>query len=254
MSQHEEVLRAEDITKRYGTSDILNGVTFEIKSGEIKVICGSSGSGKSTLLRCLNQLTRPDGGRVWLEGVEVTKPSNDINKIRQRMGFVFQDFNLFNHLNALKNISIGLEKVKGIKKEEARAVALENLKRVGLEGFANKYPAELSGGQKQRVAIARAIAMNPVIMLYDEPTSALDPQLIGEVLDVMRELAKEKMTSIVVTHEMGFAQSVADEILFLSEGKIVERGRPHELLSNPKLECTKLFFEKIAVLNEMRQQ
>lgn len=205
MSQHEEVLRAEDITKRYGTSDILNGVTFEIKSGEIKVICGSSGSGKSTLLRCLNQLTRPDGGRVWLEGVEVTKPSNDINKIRQRMGFVFQDFNLFNHLNALKNISIGLEKVKGIKKEEARAVALENLKRVGLEGFANKYPAELSGGQKQRVAIARAIAMNPVIMLYDEPTSALDPQLIGEVLDVMRELAKEKMTSIVVTHEMGFA-------------------------------------------------
>ena len=204
MSQHEEVLRAEDITKRYGTSDILNGVTFEIKSGEIKVICGSSGSGKSTLLRCLNQLTRPDGGRVWLEGVEVTKPSNDINKIRQRMGFVFQDFNLFNHLNALKNISIGLEKVKGIKKEEARAVALENLKRVGLEGFANKYPAELSGGQKQRVAIARAIAMNPVIMLYDEPTSALDPQLIGEVLDVMRELAKEKMTSIVVTHEMGF--------------------------------------------------
>jgi polar amino acid transport system ATP-binding protein len=157
-------------------------------------------------------------------------------------------------LTALKNVSIAPQEVKGIKKDEARAIAQENLKRVGLQGFADKYPAELSGGQKQRVAIARAIAMNPVIMLYDEPTSALDPQLIGEVLDVMKQLAKEKITSIVVTHEMGFAQSVADEILFLADGRIVERGPPYELLSNPKNECVKLFFEKIAVLDGMRQR
>lgn len=254
MSQQDEVLRAEGIHKRYGNAHVLKGISFEIKRGEIKVICGASGSGKSTLLRCLNLLTRPDEGRVWLEGVEVTDPSTDINKIRQKIGFVFQEFNLFSHLNALRNVSIALEIVKGTKKDEAKAFALEELKGVGLEDCAHKYPAELSGGQKQRVAIARALVMNPVIMIYDEPTSALDPQLIGEVLDVMKELAKERMTSIVVTHEMGFAQSVADEMVFISEGKILERGSPFELISKPKHEAVKLFFENISELNEMRQR
>jgi polar amino acid transport system ATP-binding protein len=253
MSQH-DVLRAESIHKRYGTTDVLKGVSLEIKRGEIKVICGASGSGKSTLLRCLNCLTRPDEGRVWLEGEEVTDKSTRINKIRQKMGFVFQDFNLFTHLNAIKNVSIGLEVAKGMKKDEAKKIALEELKRVGLEDCAYKYPAQISGGQKQRVAIARALAMNPVIMLYDEPTSALDPQLIGEVLDVMKQLATEKMTSLVVTHEMGFAQSVADELLFISEGKIVEQGPPNELITNPKHEAAKSFFENIGELNEMRQR
>lgn len=244
------VLRAEDIHKRYGNTEVLNGISFEIKRGEIKVICGASGSGKSTLLRCLNLLTRPSQGRVWLEGVEVTDMSGDINKIRQKMGFVFQEFNLFNHLTALKNVSIGLQAAKGMKKDEAKKIALEELERVGLEDFAYKYPAELSGGQKQRVAIARALAMNPVIMMYDEPTSALDPQLIGEVLDVMKELAKEKITSLVVTHEMGFAQSAADEMMFISEGKILEQGPPRELTTNPKHEAVRSFFEHIAEYKE----
>jgi len=240
------VLKAEDIHKRYGSTDVLSGISFEIKRGEIKVICGASGSGKSTLLRCLNSLTKPDQGRVWLEGVEVTDMSCDINKIRQKMGFVFQEFNLFSHLTALKNVSIGLQVAKGTKKHEAKKIALEELERVGLKDFAYKYPAELSGGQKQRVAIARALAMNPVIMMYDEPTSALDPQLIGEVLDVMKELAKEKVTSLVVTHEMGFAQSAADEMMFISEGKILEQGSPRELTTNPKHAAVKSFFEHIA--------
>jgi polar amino acid transport system ATP-binding protein len=241
----QDVLRAEDVHKRYGNTEVLRGISFGIKRGEIKVVCGASGSGKSTLLRCLNSLTRPDQGRVWLEEVEVTGRSCDINKIRQKMGFVFQEFNLFNHLTALKNVSIGLEVAKGIKKDEAKKIALRELDRVGLKDFEHQYPAELSGGQKQRVAIARALAMNPVIMLYDEPTSALDPQLIGEVLDVMKELAKEKVTSLVVTHEMGFAESVADEMLFISEGKVLERGSPHELMTNPKHAALESFFEDI---------
>jgi polar amino acid transport system ATP-binding protein len=240
-----EVLRAENIHKRYGNADVLRGISFGIKRGEIKVVCGASGSGKSTLLRCLNWLTRPDQGRVWLEGVEVTDRSRNINKMRQKMGFVFQEFNLFNHLTAQKNVSIGLQVTKGIKKDDAKKIALEELDRVGLKDFAHKYPAQLSGGQKQRVAIARALAMDPVIMMYDEPTSALDPQLIGEVLDVMKELAREKITSLVVTHEMGFAESVADEMIFISEGKILEQGSPRELVTNPKHEAAKAFFEDI---------
>lgn len=240
------VLKAENIHKRYRNTDVLKGISFQVKRGEIKVICGASGSGKSTLLRCLNSLTRPDQGRVWLEGVEVTDMSGDINKIRQKMGFVFQEFNLFNHLTALKNVSIGLQVTKGVKKDQAKKIALEELGRVGLKDFAHKYPAELSGGQKQRVAIARALAMNPVIMMYDEPTSALDPQLIGEVLEVMKELAKERITSLVVTHEMGFARSAADEMMFLSEGKILEQGSPHELMTNPKHAAVKSFFEHIS--------
>ena len=245
MADGEVVLKVEDLQKRFAGNQVLNGVSFEINRGQIKVICGPSGSGKSTLLRCLNLLTRPDKGRVWLEGQEITDEIDDVNKVRQKIGFVFQDFNLFNHLTALRNVSVALEIVKKMKKEEARNFALEGLERVNLANDAQKYPAELSGGQKQRVAIARALAMNPVIMFYDEPTSALDPHLIGEVLDVMKKLAQEKLTSLVVTHEIGFARSVADEIMFMGEGKILERGPPNEIIENPEHEVVRQFFKRI---------
>jgi polar amino acid transport system ATP-binding protein len=245
MANGEVVLKVEDLQKRFAGNKVLNGVSFEIDRGQIKVICGPSGSGKSTLLRCLNLLTRPDKGRVWLEGQEITDETADVNKMRQKIGFVFQEFNLFNHLSALKNVSVALEIVKKMKKDEARKVALEELERVNLANDAQKYPSELSGGQKQRVAIARALAMNPVIMFYDEPTSALDPHLIGEVLDVMKKLAQEKLTSLVVTHEIGFARSVADEIMFMGEGKILERGPPNEIIEKPKHEVVRQFFKRI---------
>jgi polar amino acid transport system ATP-binding protein len=245
MADGEVVLKVEDLHKSYADIKVLNGVSFEIDRGQIKVICGPSGSGKSTLLRCLNLLTYPDKGRVWLEEQEITGQISDVNKVRQKIGFVFQEFNLFNHLTALKNVSIALEIVKKMKKEEARDLALKELRKVNLGEDAHKYPAELSGGQKQRVAIARALAMNPVIMFYDEPTSALDPHLIGEVLDVMKKLAQEKLTSIVVTHEIGFARSVADEMMFMGGGTILERGRPDELISNAKHEMVKQFFRRM---------
>jgi polar amino acid transport system ATP-binding protein len=242
------VLRVEDIHKRYGKEEILKGISFEIKKGETKVIIGPSGSGKSTLLRCINQLTIPDKGKIWLENKEVTHDKKDINRFRQKMGMVFQDFNLFDHLNALKNIEIGLIKVKGMGKDEARQKAIEELKQVGLERQADLYPAQLSGGQKQRVSIARALAMDPKVMLFDEPTSALDPELIGEVLEVIKKLALSGMTMVVVTHEMGFARSVANEIIFMENGKILESGIPYELFNNPKYERTKRFLNKITEL------
>lgn len=245
MADADVVLKVEDLHKSFAGNDILKGVSFEIDKGQIKVICGPSGSGKSTLLRCLNLLTRPDKGRVWLEGEELTIEVSDINRFRQKIGFVFQDFNLFSHLTALKNVSIALEIVKKMSKEDAKELALTELKRVNLGEDAHKYPAELSGGQKQRVAIARALAMNPVIMFYDEPTSALDPHLIGEVLDVMKKLAQEKLTSLVVTHEIGFARSVADEIMFMGEGTILERGPPNQIIENPQHESVKQFFKRI---------
>jgi polar amino acid transport system ATP-binding protein len=245
MADSEVVLKVDDLHKSYADNEILNGVSFEISRGQIKVICGPSGSGKSTLLRCLNLLTHPDKGHVWLEGEQITDQITDVNKVRQKIGFVFQEFNLFNHLTALRNVSIALEIVKKMKKEEARDLALKELRRVNLEEDARKYPAELSGGQKQRVAIARALAMNPVIMFYDEPTSALDPHLIGEVLDVMKKLAQEKLTSLVVTHEIGFARSVADEMMFMGHGTILERGPPDELISNAKHEMVKQFFKRM---------
>lgn len=248
------VLKAENIHKTYGNNEILKEISFEIHRGEIKIVCGPSGSGKSTLLRCLNLLTQPDEGHVWLEGEEITTPTMDINQARQKIGFVFQEFNLFNHLPAVKNVSIGLEIVKGMEKDEARDYALKELERVGLEEHTHKYPAELSGGQKQRVAIARALAMNPVIMFYDEPTSALDPQLIGEVLDVMLQLAKEKLTSLVVTHEMGFAQSVGDNMIYMADGKIIEQGPPLELIQHSKHESTRQFFTHIAELYERERR
>lgn len=248
MAGNEIVLKAENIQKSYGNNKILKEISYEIERGQTKVIIGPSGSGKSTFLRCLSLLTKPDNGRIWLEGKEITSSSIDINKVREKIGFVFQHFALFNHLNALKNVSIGLEVVKGMKKDEARENAMRELRIVGLEEHIHKYPAELSGGQKQRVAIARAHAMNPVIMLYDEPTSALDPELIGEVLAVMRNLAAEKVTSIVVTHEIGFARAVADEIAFLADGKIIEQGPTEEIIQNPKHERTKRFLERIVEL------
>lgn len=247
------VLKVEDLHKSYSGTNVLKGVSFEIDRGQIKVICGPSGSGKSTLLRCLNLLTNPDKGRVWLEGQEITDELSDVNKVRQRIGFVFQDFNLFNHLTALRNVSIALEIVKKMKKDEARDLAMKELQRVNLGEDAHKYPAELSGGQKQRVAIARALAMNPVIMFYDEPTSALDPHLIGEVLDVMKKLAQEKLTSLVVTHEIGFARTVADEIMFMGNGTILERGPPNEIIENPKHEVVKQFFKRINELYRREQ-
>jgi polar amino acid transport system ATP-binding protein len=245
MADGEMVLKVEDLHKTYAGNKVLNGVSFEIDRGQIKVICGPSGSGKSTLLRCLNLLTHPDKGRVWLEQQEITGEVDDVNKVRQKIGFVFQDFNLFNHLTALKNVSIALEIVRKMKRDEARDLALKELRKVNLADDAHKFPAELSGGQKQRVAIARALAMNPVIMFYDEPTSALDPHLIGEVLDVMKKLAQEKLTSLVVTHEIGFARSVADEIMFMGDGKILERGPPNQIIENPKHEVVQQFFKRI---------
>lgn len=242
------VLRVEDIYKKYGNVEVLKGVSFEIKRGETKVIIGPSGSGKSTLLRCINQLTIPDKGRIWLENEEVTHTRKNINQFRQKIGMVFQDFNLFDHLNALRNVEIGLIKVKGMGKDNARQKAIEGLKQVGLEEQAYLYPAQLSGGQKQRVSIARTLAMDPSVILFDEPTSALDPELIGEVLEVIKKLALNGMTMTVVTHEMGFARSVANEVIFMENGKIIDQGSPHKLFTNPEHERTRKFLYKITEL------
>lgn len=242
------VLRVENICKCYHTNEILRGISFEMRKGETKVVIGPSGSGKSTLLRCINQLTVPDKGRIWIEDEEVTHNMKDISRFRQKMGMVFQDFNLFDHLDALHNVTIGLVKVKKMDKKEAEEKAMEELRRVGLEKHAHHYPAQLSGGQKQRVSIARALAMDPIVMLFDEPTSALDPELIGEVLEVIKDLALGGMTMIVVTHEMGFARSVANEIIFIEQGLIFDRGTPHKLFTNPEHERTRKFIYKIAEL------
>jgi polar amino acid transport system ATP-binding protein len=214
----------------------------------VVVIIGPSGTGKSTMLRCINLLTKPDQGRIWLEEQEITAPHTDVNKIRQRIGMVFQDFNLFNHLTALGNVTIGLTKVLGMKKKEAEEKGMWELERVGLVDKAQSYPAQLSGGQKQRVAIARALGMDPHVMLFDEPTSALDPELIGEVLTVMQKLAREGMTMLVVTHEMGFAREVSDRIIFMEHGVIVEDGPPKKLFYNPEHNRTREFLWKITEL------
>lgn len=242
------LLRVEDLHKRYGHEEVLKGVSVALEPAETKVVIGPSGTGKSTLLRCINRLTEPDRGRVWLEDVEVTSPRTDINSIRAQIGFVFQDFNLFTHLTALDNVQLGLLKVRRLPRREARERAMAELERVGLKAKANAYPAQLSGGQQQRVSIARALAMNPKLILFDEPTSALDPELIGEVLAVMIQLAREGMTMIVVTHEMGFARSVADEIVFMEGGVVVEQGPPEVLFRAPKVPRTGEFLRKISEL------
>ncbi|HDJ30135.1 MAG TPA: amino acid ABC transporter ATP-binding protein [Candidatus Acetothermia bacterium] len=242
------LLVVEDIHKKYGKEEVLKGVSFSLEKGETKVVIGPSGTGKSTLLRCINRLTPPDKGRVLLDGEDVTHPKSNINKLRAQMGFVFQDFNLFAHLTALGNVRLGPMKVKGMKKDAATKLAMEELARVGLADKADAYPAQLSGGQQQRVSIARALAMSPKLILFDEPTSALDPELIGEVLTVMIELAKEGMTMLVVSHEMGFARSVADEIIFMEHGVIVEQGPPDQLFNAPKHARTGEFLHKITEL------
>jgi len=242
------LLKVENIHKRYGKEEVLKGVSFELKRGETKIVIGPSGTGKSTLLRCINRLSLPDKGQVWLEGEEITHSKSNINQLRAKIGFVFQDFNLFSHLTALKNVSIAPMKVMRMKKEKAAKLAMEELERVGLGDKADAYPAQLSGGQQQRVSIARALAMSPKLILFDEPTSALDPELIGEVLEVMINLAKDGMTMLVVSHEMGFARSVADEVIFMEHGVIVEQGPPQQLFSNPKHQRTGEFLHKITEL------
>ncbi|MBR7040909.1 MAG: amino acid ABC transporter ATP-binding protein [Clostridia bacterium] len=228
-----------------GQVHALKGVDADIYKGEAVVIIGPSGSGKSTFLRCLNLLDRPTGGQVIFEGTDITSPKVNINMHRMCMGMVFQHFNLFPHMSILKNLTLAPVKLKGISKEEAEAEALKLLDRVGLKARADAYPNQLSGGQKQRVAIVRALAMHPDVMLFDEPTSALDPEMVGEVLEVMRDLAKSGMTMAVVTHEMGFAREVASRVLFMDEGRIVEEGTPGEIFQNPKNERTKLFLSKV---------
>jgi len=234
------ILNVVDLHKKYGDSIALDGVSFRVKKGETKVIIGPNGSGKTTLLKCLNLLVKPDKGRIWLGNIEITDPRININKIRRKIGFVFQDFNLFHHLTVLNNVMIGLVKVRKLKKHQAYKKAVDALSTVGLDNtLYHKYPAQLSGGQKQRVAIARALAMDPVIMLYDEPTSSLDPQFVNEVLQVIRKLAKNGVTSIIVTHQIDFALEIADEIIVMHKGRIIESGRPTELLSNPQNILTK---------------
>jgi len=239
------MIRAENIHKSFGDLVVLRGIDLEVTKGEVSCIIGPSGSGKSTFLRCLNLLVIPNSGDVYLEGVRVTSPEIRPEWVRQQIGMVFQSFNLFTHLTALRNVTMGLTKVLKMDAEQADKKAQWELERVGLGDKLAAYPAQLSGGQQQRVAIARALAMDPKVMLFDEPTSALDPEFIHEVLDVMAKLADEGMTMVVVTHEMGFAKKVADEVTFLDQGKIVERGPPSEIFEHPVQERTKAFVSRI---------
>jgi polar amino acid transport system ATP-binding protein len=254
MSDKLPIVRVEDLYKAYQGTEVLKGVSMAVQEKEVVVIIGPSGTGKSTLLRCINLLTVPDKGRIWLDEQEVTAKRVNIDKIRQRIGMVFQDFNLFNHLTALQNVTVGMTKVLKMKPKEANEKAMWELERVGLEEKASLFPAQLSGGQKQRVAIARALGMNPEVMLFDEPTSALDPELIGEVLMVMQKLANEGMTMLVVTHEMGFAREVSDRIIFMENGVILEEGTPNQLFYTPKYERTREFLWKITELYGSQDQ
>ena len=235
----------KELTKNFGDLEVLKGVSQHITKGERVVLIGPSGSGKSTFLRCLNLLETPTSGEIIFEGQSITDEKCDINKIRQKMGMVFQHFNLFPNMTILKNITLAPVRTGLMNQEQAEKEARELLKRVGLEDKADSYPAQLSGGQKQRIAIVRALCMKPEVMLFDEPTSALDPEMVGEVLDVMKELAKSGMTMVCVTHEMGFAREVADRVLFMDEGKIVEEGTPQEIFSNPQEQRTKDFLNKV---------
>jgi len=239
------ILRIEDVHKSFGATQVLKGFSLTIQPQEVLVLVGPSGSGKSTLLRCINLLSPPTSGKIWLEAEEITAPGVNQDRVRQRIGMVFQDFNLFTHLTALGNVMIGLSKVRKMSKKEAHDLAMLELERVGLVERADHYPAQLSGGQKQRVAIARALGMDPHIMLFDEPTSALDPELTGEVLEVMQQLAVEGMTMIVVSHEMGFARQVASRIVFMEGGVVVEQGPPQQMFDNPVHERTRAFLRKI---------
>jgi len=239
------VLRIDELHKKFGDLHVLRGVSLHANEREVVCVLGPSGSGKSTILKCITRLEEPTEGTIYLEGVDITDPGVDINKVRQHVGTVFQMFNLFPHKTALGNITLPLIRVQRLEKEVARTRALEELRHVGLADKADSYPSQLSGGQQQRVAIARALAMRPKLMLFDEVTSALDPELVKEVLDVMKRLAGEGMTMIVVTHEMGFAREVADRVVFMDDGVIVEEGPPREVLTNPQNARTKAFMSKI---------
>jgi len=240
------IVRIKDLHKSFGSLEVLKGVDMDVQKGEVVVILGPSGSGKSTLLRCVNRLEEPTSGEIWLEDVQINAHDTNINKVRERIGMVFQSFNLFPHLTAKGNVMLAQRKVLGRSKEEAERVAIEQLERVGLGDRVDYFPAQLSGGQQQRVAIARALAMDPHVMLFDEVTSALDPELVRGVLDVMKELANAGMTMLVVTHEMGFARDVATRVVFMDGGVIVEQGAPAEVFDNPQHERTKDFLGHIA--------
>lgn len=238
-------ISVKNLKKNFGTLEVLKDISLEVTEGEVVVLIGPSGSGKSTLLRCLNQLEKATSGQILIDGCDVTDKHTDINKVRENIGMVFQHFNLFNHLNVLKNMTLAPVHLKTLSKEEAKEKALKLLSRVGLADKAEAFPSQLSGGQKQRVAIARALEMNPDIMLFDEPTSALDPEMVGEVLAVMKELAREGMTMVVVTHEIGFAREVADRVIFMEGGYIVEEGTPDEVFNHAKEARTIDFLSKV---------
>ena len=239
------MVQARDVEKYYGAFRALRGVSLDVHEGEVLVICGPSGSGKSTLLRCINGLERIQGGDIVVDGMSVRDPGTDLKRLRSEVGMVFQSFNLYPHMTALRNITLAPIKVRRLRREEAEAVAHELLRKVGIPEKAASYPTELSGGQQQRVAIARALAMRPKVMLFDEATSALDPEVIHEVLNVMLDLAREGMTMVVVTHEMGFAREVADRVVFMDEGVIVETGDPKTFFGSPREERTRRFLDKI---------
>ena len=239
------IIEVKDLKKSFGKLEVLKGINTEVQRGEVVVVIGPSGSGKSTFLRCLNLLEMPTAGSIFVDGAEITDPKCDINLHRQKMGMVFQHFNLFNNMTILRNMTLAPMTLLKKSKEDAEAQALALLRRVGLEDKANAYPSQLSGGQKQRIAIVRALCMDPEVMLFDEPTSALDPEMVGEVLDVMKELAQDGMTMVVVTHEMGFAREVGSRVLFMDEGVIMEENEPHEFFANPKCERLQSFLAKV---------
>ena len=245
MNTDNVLIEVKNLQKSFGNVDVLKGINNTINKGEVVVIIGPSGSGKSTYLRCLNLLEEPTGGNIIFEGTDITDPKTNINLHRQKMGMVFQQFNLFPHMTILKNMTIAPMKLLGMSKSEAEKKAMELLEKVGLADRANSYPSQLSGGQKQRVAIVRALCMDPQVMLFDEPTSALDPEMVGEVLNVMKELASSGMTMAVVTHEMGFAREVADRVLFIDEGIIMEEGTPEEIFASPKSPRLRDFLSKV---------
>ena len=247
MTTDNTIIKVTGLKKSFGELDVLKGIDTEIKKGEVVVVIGPSGSGKSTFLRCLNRLEEPTGGIIEFDGVNITDKKVNINKHREKMGMVFQQFNLFNNHTILKNITLAPVKLGKMKKDEANKRAMELLERVGLAEKADAYPSQLSGGQKQRVAIVRALAMNPEVMLFDEPTSALDPEMVGEVLEVMKELAQTGMTMVVVTHEMGFAKEVGSRVIFMDEGVIMEENSPDEFFSNPKHPRLKEFLSKVLI-------
>lgn len=239
------MLVVKNLKKNFGENQVLKGIDEHIKQGEVVCVIGPSGSGKSTFLRCLNLLEEATSGEIYLDGEQINAEKTDINKVRQKLGMVFQNFNLFPHKTVMENIILAPVNVLGKTAEESEKTGLELLKRVGLEDKKDAYPSSLSGGQKQRVAIARALAMNPEAMLFDEPTSALDPEMVGDVLEVMRDLAKKGMTMIIVTHEMGFAREVADRVIFMDEGYLIEEGSPENIFDNPKEERVREFLEKV---------